>query len=45
MDKERLIADILDNVQINFNLNAKQMHRSYEFHRNQKRLQKFLDKD
>ena len=43
MDRERLIADILDNVQINFDLTAKQMHRSYEFYRNQKRLQKFLD--
>ncbi len=45
MDKERLIADVLDNMQINFDLTDKQMHRSYEFYRNQKRLQKFLDKD
>lgn len=45
MDKERLIADVLDNMQVNFNLSDKQMHRSYEFYRNQKRLQKFLDKD
>jgi len=43
MDRERLIADILDNMQINFELSDKQMHRSYEFYRNQKRLQKFLD--
>ena len=45
MDKERLIADILDNMQVNFDLTPKQMHRSYEFFRNQRRLQKFLDED
>jgi len=43
MDRERLIADVLDNMQINFNLTNTQIHRAYEFHRNQKRLQKFLD--
>jgi len=42
-DQERLIADILDNLQLNFNLSDKQMRKSFEFHRNQKRLQKFLD--
>ena len=44
-DQERLIADILDNLQLNFDLSDKQMRKSFEFHRNQKRLQKFLDKD
>ena len=44
-EQERLIADILDNLQLNFNLTPRQMHLAYEFHRNQKRLQKFLDKD
>jgi len=42
-EQERLIADILDNLQLNFNLSDKQMRKSFEFHRNQKRLQKFLD--
>jgi len=44
-DQERLIADILDNLQLNFDLSRDQMIRSFEFHKNQKRLQKFLDKD
>ena len=44
-EQERLIADILDTLQLNFNLTPKQIHLAYEFHRNQKRLQKFLDKD
>ena len=42
-EQERLIADILDNLQLNFKLSTKQIHRAYEFHRNQKRLQRFLD--
>jgi len=44
-EQERLIADILDTLQLNFDLSAKQIRRAYEFHRSQKRLQKFLDKD
>jgi len=44
LDQERLIADILDILQLNFNLTDKQLRRSYEFHRNQKRLQKYLEK-
>jgi len=44
LDQERLIADILDILQLNFNLSDKQVRRSYEFHRNQKRLQKYLEK-
>lgn len=38
--KERLIADILDNLQVNLKLTPKQVKQSYEFHKNQKRLTK-----
>ena len=44
-EQERLIADIIDNLQVNFKLTDKQIRRAYEFHRNQRRLQKFLDED
>ena len=44
-EKERLIADILDNLQVNFDLSAKHIRQSYEFHRTQKRLQKELEKN
>ena len=44
-EQERLIADIIDNLQLNFELSDKQILRSFEFHRNQKRLQQFLDKE
>lgn len=44
LDSERLIADILDVLQLNFNLTDAQIRRSYEFHKNQKRLKKFLEK-
>jgi hypothetical protein len=44
LDQERLIADILDTMQYNFNLTDKQVRRSFEFHKNQKRLQKYLEK-
>jgi len=44
LDQERLIADILDTMQHNFDLSDKQIRRSFEFHKNQKRLQKYLDK-
>lgn len=44
-EKERLIADILDNLQINFNLSPKHITKSYEFHKSQKKLQKFINKD
>jgi hypothetical protein len=43
-DQERLIADIIDNLQVNFDLTNSQVKRAFEFHRNQKRLQKLLDK-
>lgn len=42
-EKQRLIADILDNLMLNFDLTPKQIQRSYEMHRDQKRLKKFLD--
>jgi len=44
LDSERLIADILDVLQLNFALTDFQIRRSYEFHKNQKRLQKYLEK-
>lgn len=43
-DKERIIADVLDNLQVNFELEPKHITKAYEFHRNQKRLQKYLNK-
>lgn len=42
-EKQRIIADILDNLAINFNLNDKQIKKSYEFYKNQKRLQESLE--
>ena len=42
-EKQRLIADILDNLMVNFDLDAKQIAKSYEMHRNQKKLKKILD--
>ena len=45
LEKERLVADILDNLQINLKLSPKDVKRSYEFHRNQKRLQKTNNKN
>ncbi len=44
LEKERLIADVLDNLQINLNLSPKHIKQSYEMHKEQKRLQKFLKK-
>lgn len=44
LEKERLVADILDNLQVNLKLSPKDVKRSYEFHRTQKRLQKILNK-
>ena len=43
-EKQRLIADILDNLQVNLNLTPKQIQKSFEFHKTQKRLQKMLNK-
>ena len=42
-DKERIVADILDNLQINFDLKPKHITKAYEFHKNQKRLQKYIN--
>jgi len=42
--KERVIADILDILQMKLNLTSKQIQQSYEFHKSQKRLQQFLEK-
>lgn len=44
-EKERLVADILDNLQVNFNLDIKHITTSYNFYRDQKRLQKYIDKN
>ena len=43
-EKQRLIADVLDNLMINFDLTPKQIQRSYEMHRDQQRLKKLIDK-
>ena len=42
-EKERMIADLLDNLAINLKLTDKEILKSYEFYKNQKRLQKELD--
>jgi len=42
-EKQRLIADVLDNLMINFDLTPKQIQRSYEMHRDQKKLKKILN--
>ena len=42
-EKQRLIADILDNLMVNFDLDVKQITKSYDMHRNQKKLKKILD--
>ena len=39
-EKQRLIADILDNLSVNMKLTDKQIEKSYEMHKKQKRLQK-----
>lgn len=42
-EKQRLIADILDNLMVNFELDAKQISKSYQMHKDQRRLKKILD--
>lgn len=42
-EKQRLIADILDNLMVNMSLTPKQIQRSYEMHRDQKKLKKIID--
>lgn len=44
-EKERLIADILDNLQVNFDLDPKHITLSYNFYKDQQRLQKYIDKN
>lgn len=41
--KERLIADVLDVLQINMNLTPKQIQQSVQYHKTQKRLQKYME--
>ena len=43
-EKERIIADILDNLAVNFKLSDKHIAKSYDFHKNQKRLQNIINK-
>lgn len=42
--KERLMADVLDVLQLKLKLTPKQIQQSYEFHKSQKRLQKYMEK-
>jgi hypothetical protein len=42
--KERLIADVLDVLQLNMNLTPKQINQSVQLHKSQKRLQKYMEK-
>jgi len=44
-EKERLIADVLDVLQLSLNLSAKEIRKSYELHKTQKRLQQYLEKN
>ena len=41
----RLIADMLDNLQVNLGLTNDNIRQAYHFHRDQKKLQKYLDKN
>jgi hypothetical protein len=42
-EKQRMVADILDNLSANLNLTDKQIRKSYEFFKNQKRLQESIE--
>lgn len=44
-EKQRLVADIIDNLVYNLKLTPKQIQRSYEYHKTQKRLQESLHID
>ena len=44
-ERERLIADVLDILQLKLKLTPKQIQQSYDYHKTQKRLQKYLDKN
>lgn len=41
----RLIADILDNLQVNLGLTKENVQQAYQYHREQKKLQKYMDKN
>lgn len=41
----RLVADILDNLQVNMGLTNDKVRQAYSFHREQKKLQKYMDKN
>jgi hypothetical protein len=43
--KVRLIADILDNLQVNMGLTNDKVRQAYSYHRDQKKLQKYMDKN
>lgn len=42
-EKQRIIADVLDNLAINFDLKPDQIKKSFDFFKNQKRLKKIYD--
>jgi hypothetical protein len=41
-EKQRMVADILDNLSVNLKLTDKQIRKSFEFFKNQKRLQESI---
>ncbi len=41
-EKERMIADVLDVLQLKLKLTPKEIRKSFDFHKTQKRLQKYL---
>jgi hypothetical protein len=43
--KAKIVADVLDVLQVKLNLTPAEIRKSYEFHKSQKRLQKYLDKN
>jgi hypothetical protein len=42
LERQHLVADILDNLAYNFGLSPQQIHRSYVFYRNQNKLQNII---
>jgi len=42
-EKQRMVADILDNLSVNLKLTDKQIRKSFEFFKNQKRLQESIN--
>lgn len=42
-EKQRIIADVLDNLAINFDLKPDQIKKSFDYFKNQKRLKKIYD--